>query len=165
MKDQTDRDTPSNKSKGFDVITSENVANVTVSRALNQQKLLHIRIGNIILWRITIIKSKGNKIAARRLMTNLGITENSPNWINLIHSSLLLSIWNKIPLELQIPVKSSNAHRLDTTVMVLQGLIVQYIYDWRHDVRSILRNTIKKWLQPTYNSQTTIEQLRSQSLL
>lgn len=50
MKDQTGRDRSGNKSKGPDMVMSgRSVGDVTVSRALNPQKLSHNRFGNIIL--------------------------------------------------------------------------------------------------------------------
>lgn len=67
---------------------------------------------------------------------------NSLHWFNCTFSSRHFASWNRMPVKLQVPVKSSNACRSSAAVLISECRIVENIDDRRHDIWPVLCNTI-----------------------
>jgi len=76
-----------------------------------------------------------------------------PGWCNVGLATVLLSLRNADPHELQAPVKATNICRLRIERLVLKCGIINDVHDRYGNDSSVFSDAAQQWLQPSCSNQ------------
>jgi len=89
------------------------------------------------------------------LLTSAGLVD-IPDWSDVRLPTVLLSVWNANPHELQAPVKAADIYWLGIERLVLERGVVDDVHHRDCNDGSVTIDATQQWLQPSCNDTATL---------